>query len=120
MEFLLEHDLIKGGGLDNAVVFVEDVPSEEKKAELAKKFNQPNVEVTSAGTLNNTELRFPNEPARHKLLDLVGDLALTGVRVKGHIIATKPGHGGNVAFGKFLKGLIIERRKTNAPKIVFI
>lgn len=119
LEFLLEHDLIKGGGLDNAVVFVEDVPSEEKKAELAKKFNQPNVEVTSAGTLNNTELRFPNEPARHKLLDLVGDLALTGVRVNGHIIATKPGHGGNVAFGKFLKGLIKESRKPKAPKIDF-
>lgn len=119
LEFLLEHDLIKGGGLDNAVVFVEDVPSEEKKVELAKKFNQPNVEVTSAGTLNNTELRFPNEPARHKLLDLVGDLALTGVRVQGHIIATKPGHGGNVAFGHFLKGLIKDSRKPKAPKIDF-
>jgi len=119
LEFLLEHNLIKGGGLDNAVVFVDEVPSDEKKAELAKKFNQPNVEVTSAGTLNNTELRFPNEPARHKLLDLVGDLALTGVRVQGHIIATKPGHGGNVAFGKFLKGLIKDSRKPKAPKIDF-
>ncbi|MCB0756161.1 MAG: bifunctional UDP-3-O-[3-hydroxymyristoyl] N-acetylglucosamine deacetylase/3-hydroxyacyl-ACP dehydratase [Flavobacteriales bacterium] len=119
LEFLLEHNLIKGGGLDNAVVFVDEVPSEEKKAELAEKFNQPNVEVTSAGILNNTELRFPNEPARHKLLDLVGDLALTGVRVQGHIIATKPGHGGNVAFGKFLKGLIKESRKPKAPKIDF-
>jgi UDP-3-O-[3-hydroxymyristoyl] N-acetylglucosamine deacetylase/3-hydroxyacyl-[acyl-carrier-protein] dehydratase len=119
LEFLLEHNLIKGGGLDNAVVFVDEVPSEEKRAELAKKFNQPNVEVTSAGTLNNTELRFPNEPARHKLLDLVGDLALTGVRVQGHIIATKPGHGGNVAFGKFLKGLIKDSRKPKAPKIDF-
>jgi UDP-3-O-[3-hydroxymyristoyl] N-acetylglucosamine deacetylase/3-hydroxyacyl-[acyl-carrier-protein] dehydratase len=119
LEFLLEHNLIKGGGLDNAVVFVDEIPTEEKKAELAKKFNQPNVEVTSAGTLNNTELRFPNEPARHKLLDLVGDLALTGVRVQGHIIATKPGHGGNVAFGKFLKGLIKDSRKPKAPKIDF-
>lgn len=119
LEFLLEHNLIKGGGLDNAVVFVEEVPSIEKKAELAKKFNQPNVDVTSAGTLNNTELRFPNEPARHKLLDLVGDLSLTGVRIQGHIIATKPGHGGNVAFGKFIKGLLKESRKPKAPKIDF-
>lgn len=119
LEFLLEHNLIKGGGLDNAVVFVEEIPSEEKKKELAKKFNQPEVDVTAGGTLNNTELRFPNEPARHKLLDLVGDLALTGVRVKGHIIATKPGHGGNVALGKFIKGLIKESRKPKAPKIDF-
>jgi UDP-3-O-[3-hydroxymyristoyl] N-acetylglucosamine deacetylase/3-hydroxyacyl-[acyl-carrier-protein] dehydratase len=117
LEFLLDNNLIKGGGLDNAVVFVEELPDEKKKAELSVRFNQSEVAVTAGGTLNNTELRFPNEPARHKLLDLVGDLSLTGVKVQGHIIATKPGHGGNVALGKFLNGLIKESKKPQAPKV---
>jgi UDP-3-O-[3-hydroxymyristoyl] N-acetylglucosamine deacetylase/3-hydroxyacyl-[acyl-carrier-protein] dehydratase len=117
LEFLLENNLIKGGGLDNSVVFVEELLDDQKKKDLAVKFNQPEVCVTAGGTLNNTELRFPNEPARHKLLDLVGDLSLTGVKVQGHIIATKPGHAGNAALGKFLLGMIKESKKPQAPKV---
>lgn len=119
LELLLEHNLIQGGGLDNAVVFVENEMDEAKQAKLAKAFNQDDLRATQAGVLNNTELRFVNEPARHKLLDLVGDLALVGARVNGHIIATKPGHGSNSRFGKFLAGLVKNNRKPKAPKIDF-
>ena len=119
LEILLDHNLIQGGGLDNAVVFVEHTMDDEKQAKLAKTFGQPDLRATQAGTLNNTELRFPNEPARHKLLDLIGDLALVGARINGHIIATKPGHGSNSRFGKFLTGLVKENRKPKAPKIDF-
>ncbi|MCF8277528.1 MAG: bifunctional UDP-3-O-[3-hydroxymyristoyl] N-acetylglucosamine deacetylase/3-hydroxyacyl-ACP dehydratase [Flavobacteriales bacterium] len=117
LELLLEHNLIKGGGLDNAVVFVEHPMDDEKQVKLAQQFNQPDIRASRTGTLNNTELRFPNEPARHKLLDLIGDLLLVNVRINGHIIATKPGHGSNSRFGKFLTGLVKENRKPKAPKI---
>ena len=119
LELLLEHNLIQGGGLDNAVVFVEHQMDDEKQVKLAKTFNQPDLRATQAGVLNNTDLRFVNEPARHKLLDLIGDLALVGARINGHIIATKPGHGSNSRFGKFLSGLVKENRKPKAPKIDF-
>lgn len=117
LELLLEHNLIKGGGLDNAVVFVEHPMDDHKQTKLAKEFGQPDIRATQSGTLNNTELRFVNEPARHKLLDLIGDLVLVGARINGHIIATKPGHGSNSRFGKFLTGLVKENRKQKAPKI---
>ena len=119
LELLLEHNLIQGGGLDNAVVFVEHSMDDAKQAKLAVTFNQPDLRATSAGVLNNTELRFVNEPARHKLLDLIGDMALIGTRVNGHIIATKPGHGSNSRFNKFLSGLVKENGKPQAPKIDF-
>lgn len=119
LELLLEHNLIQGGGLDNAVVFVEHEMDEEKQAKLAKTFNQDDLRATQAGVLNNTDLRFVNEPARHKLLDLIGDLALVGARVNGHIIATKPGHGSNSRFGAFLTKLLKENRKPKAPRIDF-
>lgn len=119
LELLLEHNLIKGGALDNAVVFVEQPMDDAKQAKLANTFGQPDIRATRSGTLNNTNLRFANEPARHKLLDLIGDLALVNARVNGHIIATKPGHGSNSRFGKFLTGLIKENRKPKAPKIDF-
>lgn len=119
LEVLLEHNLIKGGGLDNAVVFVEHPMDTDKQAKLAKEFNQPDIRASRLGTLNNTELRFPNEPARHKLLDLIGDLLLVNARINGHIIATKPGHGSNARFGKFLSKLVKEQRKEKAPKIDF-
>lgn len=119
LELLLEHNLIKGGALDNAVVFVEHQMDDAKQAKLANTFGQPDIRATRSGTLNNTDLRFPNEPARHKLLDLIGDLALVNARVNGHIIATKPGHGSNSRFGKFLAGLIKDNRKPKAPKIDF-
>jgi UDP-3-O-[3-hydroxymyristoyl] N-acetylglucosamine deacetylase/3-hydroxyacyl-[acyl-carrier-protein] dehydratase len=92
---------------------------DEKQAKLAKQFNQSDIRATQSGTLNNTELRFVNEPARHKLLDLIGDLVLVNARINGHIIATKPGHGSNSRFGKFLTTLVKENRKPKAPKIDF-
>jgi UDP-3-O-[3-hydroxymyristoyl] N-acetylglucosamine deacetylase/3-hydroxyacyl-[acyl-carrier-protein] dehydratase len=79
---------------------------------LAKAFGKEKMEVKSEGYLNNLELRFPNEPARHKLLDIIGDLALTGYAVKGHIIANRPGHSSNVAFAKKLKQYIKKNKHT--------
>ncbi len=117
LEYLLEKQLIKGGNLDNAVVFVEEVLDVEHQKRLATLFNQSDVAVAQAGVLNNTALRYVNEPARHKLLDMIGDLALLGAEIQGHIIATKPGHGGNAAVGKVLAGLLKESRKPQAPRI---
>lgn len=103
VEYLYKNNLIQGGDLDNAIVFVEQPLSEEKQKELGALFNKPEVKVNGSHTLNNTELAYPNEPARHKLLDLMGDLALAGVPIKGKIIATRPGHKANVSFAKMIK-----------------
>ncbi|MES2629428.1 MAG: bifunctional UDP-3-O-[3-hydroxymyristoyl] N-acetylglucosamine deacetylase/3-hydroxyacyl-ACP dehydratase [Bacteroidota bacterium] len=106
LEQLAAAGLIKGGDLDNAIVLVErsNVPQEELDR-LAKLLGKENsgIKVESAGVLNTIKLQFENEPARHKLLDIVGDLALLGCRIKGHILAARPGHAGNVAFCKMLK-----------------
>jgi UDP-3-O-[3-hydroxymyristoyl] N-acetylglucosamine deacetylase/3-hydroxyacyl-[acyl-carrier-protein] dehydratase len=115
LEYLLQNDLIKGGDLNNAIVFVDRLISNEELARLAKIFNKPRVEVLKEGILNNLELRFPNEPARHKLLDVVGDLALIGVPIKAHVIASRPGHFSNVQFAKMIKKMI--KKETSAPKI---
>jgi UDP-3-O-[3-hydroxymyristoyl] N-acetylglucosamine deacetylase / 3-hydroxyacyl-[acyl-carrier-protein] dehydratase len=115
LEFLLQNDLIKGGDLNNAIVFVDRLISKEELSRLAKIFNKPKVEVLKEGILNNLELRFPNEPARHKLLDVVGDLALIGVPIKAHVIASRPGHFSNVQFAKMIKKMI--KKETSAPKI---
>src|ERR1051325_1637376 len=103
LEALLAHNLIKGGDLDNAIVMVDKPVEKDKLDHLRKVFNKPNVEVKGRGVLNNTTLHFYNEPARHKLLDIVGDLALVGVPLKAHILAARPGHAGNVAFAKKIK-----------------
>lgn len=103
LEMLLDNNLIKGGDINNAIVVVDQPLSEEKMTSLAKAFKREKIEVKSEGYLNNLELRFPNEPARHKLLDVVGDLALIGVPVKARIIANRPGHSTNVAFAKKIK-----------------
>lgn len=103
LEFLLKNNLIKGGDLNNAIVVVDKPVSEQQLDTLAKSFGKEKFAVTSEGYLNNLQLRFPNEPARHKLLDLVGDLALVGIPFKAHIIANRPGHSGNVAFAKKIK-----------------
>lgn len=113
LEALLAHNLIKGGDLDNAIVLVDSELPEEKLNHLRKVFNKPNVEVKGMGVLNNTKLHFYNEPARHKLLDIVGDLALVGRPMKIHVLAARPGHAGNVEFAKKLKALI---RKQKAEK----
>lgn len=103
LEQLLENNLIKGGDLNNAIVVVDKTIEKEQLAKLAKYFNKPDIEVKSEGILNNVQLHYPNEPARHKLLDIVGDLALTGFAIKGHVIASRPGHASNVEFAKKLK-----------------
>jgi UDP-3-O-[3-hydroxymyristoyl] N-acetylglucosamine deacetylase/3-hydroxyacyl-[acyl-carrier-protein] dehydratase len=109
LEFLLDQNLIKGGDLSNAIVFVDRQVSQDELDRMASLFNRPSVEIKSEGILNNVDFLFPNEPARHKLLDMVGDFTLAGKPIKGHIIARKPGHASNVLFAKHLKTLIKER-----------
>ena len=111
LEYLAKNNLIKGGDLDNAIVLVDNPMSQDKLDELAELINKPKVEVKGIGVLNNLELHFQNEPARHKLLDIVGDLALVGRPIKGHILAARPGHKGNVDFAKIIKQEIIKQAK---------
>ena len=106
LETLLDHDLIKGGDINNAIVVVDKPVTNEEMSRLAKVFKRDKIEVKSEGYLNNLELRFPNEPARHKLLDVVGDLALIGYPIKARIIANRPGHSSNVEFAKKIKQYI--------------
>lgn len=103
LEGLLAMNLIKGGDLDNALVIVEKQMSKEQLQKLAQLFNKTEIEVLPEGYLSNTELTFQNEPARHKLLDIIGDFALVGKRIKGHIIARKPGHFSNTEFAKQIR-----------------
>ena len=118
LDQLLSQNLIKGGDLDNAIVIVDRLMDKEELDKLAKKLNKESVKVEKAGILNTTDLVFENEPARHKLLDIVGDLALIGKPIKGKIVATKPGHTANVEFAKLLKKKYLEQRKLRGkPKI---
>src|SRR5439155_27043907 len=103
LELLLSHNLIKGGDINNAIVVVDKEVSEEQVERISKVFNKKDVQISSEGILNNLELRFPNEPARHKLLDVIGDLALVGYPFKAHVIANRPGHSSNVAFARKIK-----------------
>jgi len=112
LEMLLDNNLIKGGDFDNAIVVVDKPVDSKEMARLAKVFRKEKIEVKSEGYLNNIELRFPNEPARHKLLDVVGDLALIGYPVRAHIIANRPGHNSNVEFAKRIKQYI-RKNKNN-------
>jgi len=117
LEYLLNNNLIKGGDLSNAIVFVDRTVSRKELDYLARLFHKPRVEVLKEGILNNLELQFPNEPARHKLLDVLGDLALVGMPLKAHIIATRPGHYSNVQFAKLIKKhLKKEKRLEQVPK----
>jgi UDP-3-O-[3-hydroxymyristoyl] N-acetylglucosamine deacetylase/3-hydroxyacyl-[acyl-carrier-protein] dehydratase len=116
LEALLANNLIKGGDINNAIVVVDKPVTEEEMGRLAGIFKKEKIEVKSEGYLNNLELRFPNEPARHKLLDVVGDLALIGYPIKSHIIANRPGHSSNVAFAKLIKQYIKKNKHTkNVP-----
>ncbi len=108
---LANQDLIKGGDLDNAIVIVDKMMNQNELDALAKKLNKPSVKVEKEGILNTTDLHFSNEPARHKLLDVVGDMALLGKPIKGKIVATKPGHTANVEFTKILKQKYTEQKK---------
>lgn len=116
LEMLYKQGLIKGGDLNNAIVVVDRVVEENELQYLARLFNKDYVEVKNEGILNNVELRYKNEPARHKLLDLVGDLALAGRPIKGQILAARPGHAANVAFAKKLKKEMKEQEKKALPK----
>ena len=116
LEMLLDNNLVKGGDINNAIVVVDKPVTEEEMARLAKAFKREKIEVKSEGYLNNLELRFPNEPARHKLLDVVGDLALIGYPIKAHIIANRPGHSTNVDFAKKIKHYIKKNKHVkNVP-----
>ena len=118
LEALLAHNLIKGGDLNNAIVLVDREISDDKLNHLRQIFNKQEVEVKGRGVLNNTTLHHFNEPARHKLLDIVGDLALVGVPLKMHILAARPGHAGNIAFAKKIKELIKSKRNKKSPLIL--
>lgn len=114
LEFLATNNLIKGGDLDNAIVLVDrtDV-SQEELDRLAKLLGKEDLKISidGIGVLNSSKLKFENEPARHKLLDIVGDLALVGKPIKAHILAARPGHSGNVRFAKVLKEQIKKQEK---------
>jgi UDP-3-O-[3-hydroxymyristoyl] N-acetylglucosamine deacetylase/3-hydroxyacyl-[acyl-carrier-protein] dehydratase len=117
LEFLATNNLIKGGDLDNAIVLVDRLDiSQEELDRLAKLLGKEDLKISidGLGVLNSTKLQFENEPARHKLLDIVGDLALVGKPIKAHILAARPGHSGNVRFAKVLKEQI--KKQQNAGR----
>ncbi|NBC09807.1 MAG: bifunctional UDP-3-O-[3-hydroxymyristoyl] N-acetylglucosamine deacetylase/3-hydroxyacyl-ACP dehydratase [Bacteroidetes bacterium] len=111
LEYLFDQNLIKGGDLDNAIVIVDRKVEQDELDRLAEKLNKPSVTVDQEGILNTVKLHFKNEPARHKLLDIVGDVALLGMPIQGKIVATKPGHKANVEFTKKLKQIAKEKRR---------
>jgi UDP-3-O-[3-hydroxymyristoyl] N-acetylglucosamine deacetylase/3-hydroxyacyl-[acyl-carrier-protein] dehydratase len=117
LEFLATNNLIKGGDLDNAIVLVDRLDiSQEELDRLAKLLGKEDLKISidGLGVLNSTKLQFENEPARHKLLDIVGDLALIGKPIKAHILAARPGHSGNVRFARVLKEQI--KKQQNAGR----
>ncbi|MBS1593136.1 MAG: bifunctional UDP-3-O-[3-hydroxymyristoyl] N-acetylglucosamine deacetylase/3-hydroxyacyl-ACP dehydratase [Bacteroidetes bacterium] len=117
LEMLYDAGLIKGGDVNNAIVIVDKPVSEPQMTKLQKMFNKPDITVVEEGILNNVKLRHANEPARHKLLDVVGDLGLVGTPVNANIIATRPGHKSNVEFAKKLKAFIKKTRQhDNSPE----
>jgi len=116
LEMLYKNNLIKGGDLNNAIVIVDRVVEPSELDNIARMLNKPTVEVKKEGILNNVELRYNNEPARHKLLDIVGDLALAGRPLKAQILAARPGHAANVAFAKKLKKAMAESDKKGVPR----
>lgn len=117
IEALLEHGLIKGGDLNNAIVYVDKEIGEETLKKLRVAFNRDEISVKPNGILDNLTLHYPNEAARHKLLDVLGDLALVGTRIRGKVIATKPGHYVNTEFAKKLAKVIKEEKRNKVPKI---
>lgn len=117
LEALLDHGLIRGGDLNNAIVYVDKELSEHTMEKLRKAFNKDSISVKTNGILDNLTLHYPNEAARHKLLDVVGDLALIGTRIRGKVIANKPGHKINTSFAKKLSKIIRAERRNNLPEI---
>ena len=117
IEMLLENGLIQGGDLNNAIVYVDKPLSDETMVRLKKAFNKTHIAVQPNGILDNLSLHHPNEAARHKLLDIIGDLALVGRRIRGKVIARKPGHKVNVEFARKLSKIIKLEKRLNAPNI---
>ncbi|MCA0153017.1 bifunctional UDP-3-O-[3-hydroxymyristoyl] N-acetylglucosamine deacetylase/3-hydroxyacyl-ACP dehydratase [Winogradskyella vincentii] len=117
LEMLLEHGLIKGGDLNNAIVYVDKELSAETMEKLKVAFKKDSIAVKPNGILDNLTLHYPNEAARHKLLDVVGDLALIGTKIRGKVIANKPGHFVNTQFAKKISKLIKNERRNNVPQI---
>jgi UDP-3-O-[3-hydroxymyristoyl] N-acetylglucosamine deacetylase/3-hydroxyacyl-[acyl-carrier-protein] dehydratase len=115
LQYLYNNNLVRGGDLNNAIVVVDKLVEPKELDELAILFNKPKIEVKEEGILNNIELRHKNEPARHKLLDVIGDLALIGRPIKAQILAARPGHSTNVEFAKKIKKVIKQTEKA-APK----
>lgn len=115
LETLYDSGLIKGGDMNNAIVIVDKPVSEPQKVKLQKLFNKPDINVVEEGILNNVKLHHPNEPARHKLLDVVGDLGLIGTPINANIIATRPGHKSNIEFARKLKAYIRKNRQHDNP-----
>ena len=109
LETLVDNNLIRGGTLDNALVIVDHKLEDSQLKKLATLFNRNDIEVEE-GYLNNVELRYRNEPARHKLMDVIGDLALVGTPIRAKIIASRPGHSTNIAFAKKIKNFIKESK----------
>ncbi len=116
LEMLLENGLIKGGDLNNAIVYVDKEISEATMKKLEKAFGKEKLSVKPNGILDNLTLHHPNEAARHKLLDVIGDLALAGTRIRGKVIANKPGHFVNTQFAKKLSKIIKLEKRNNVPK----
>ena len=117
LEMLLENGLIQGGDLNNAIVYVDKPLSDETMDNLKKAFNKTKITVQPNGILDNLSLHYPNEAARHKLLDVIGDLALVGKRIRGKVIARKPGHKVNIDFARKLSKIIKQEKRLNAPNI---
>jgi UDP-3-O-[3-hydroxymyristoyl] N-acetylglucosamine deacetylase/3-hydroxyacyl-[acyl-carrier-protein] dehydratase len=117
IEMLVDNGLIKGGDLNNAIVYVDKELSDETMEKLKKAFNKDKISVKPNGILDNLTLHHPNEAARHKLLDVIGDLALVGTRIRGKVIANKPGHYINTMFGKKLSSIIKSEKRNLAPKV---
>ncbi|CAL2064306.1 bifunctional UDP-3-O-[3-hydroxymyristoyl] N-acetylglucosamine deacetylase/3-hydroxyacyl-ACP dehydratase [Tenacibaculum sp. 190524A05c] len=115
IEMLLEHNLIKGGDLNNAIVYVDKELSESTTEKLKKAFKKDDIKIKPNGILDNLELHWANEAARHKLLDVIGDLALVGTRIRGKVIANKPGHLVNTTFAKKLAKIIKKEKRNNVP-----
>ena len=116
IEMLLENNLIKGGDLNNAIVYVDKKISNDTMEKLKKAFNKDKVSVKSNGILDNLTLHYQNEAARHKLLDVLGDLALIGRRIRGKVIAKKPGHFINTEFAKKINDIIEKEENLELEK----
>ncbi len=117
IEMLLEHGLIKGGDLNNAIVYVDKELSPQTMEKLREAFKKEHISVKPNGILDNLTLHHANEAARHKLLDVIGDLALVGTRIRGKVIANKPGHFVNTQFAKKLQKIIKNERRNYVPDV---